>query len=153
MSVFYSQTFFTLHSFLISWGFSRAGSLLRDIRTLFESDEEDYHKLIRIGNAFSENYIEYESNGDQEKLSSIKKYLNKIRPCLSDLNDHKKQWEWKIQLTIAINFVSSKDTDEKHTMNSKGDNIEIITGNETDEIIEELFWFSFTKIWKWFRKK
>ena len=120
-------------------GFSGAGSLLRDIRTLFESDEEDYYKLIRIGNAFSDNYIEYESNGDQEKSSSIKKYLDKIRPCLSDINDHKNQGEWKIQLTIAINFVSSKDTDEKHTMHSKGDNIEIIIGNETDEIIEELF--------------
>ena len=41
--------------------------IIRDIRTLFESDEEDYYKPVRIGTAFSSNYIEYESNGDKEK--------------------------------------------------------------------------------------
>ena len=35
--------------------------VLRDIRTLYESDEKDYYKPIRIGNAFSSCYIEYES--------------------------------------------------------------------------------------------
>ena len=39
--------------------------LFRYIRTLCESDEEDYHKAIRTGNAFSSNYIEYEGNGDR----------------------------------------------------------------------------------------
>ena len=33
--------------------------VLRDIRTLFESDEDDYYKPIRSGNAFSSNYSEY----------------------------------------------------------------------------------------------
>ena len=27
--------------------------IIRDIRTLFESDEEDYYKPVRTGNAFS----------------------------------------------------------------------------------------------------
>ena len=36
-----------------------------------------------------------------------------IWPYLSDLiNDHKSQGEWKIQLTIVINFISSKDSNE-----------------------------------------
>ena len=39
---------------------------------------------------------------------------------------------------MAINFYSSKDSKETHTMHSKSDNIEILIGNETDEIIEEL---------------
>ena len=61
-----------------------------------------------------------------------------IRPYLSDLiNDHKNQGEWKIYLTMAINFISS--TDSTRTMHSKSDNIEIMTGNEIDEITEELF--------------
>ena len=30
---------------------------------MYESDKEDYYKPIRIGNVFSNNYIEYESNG------------------------------------------------------------------------------------------
>ena len=63
-----------------------------------------------------------------------------IRPSLSDvINNHKTQGEWKIHLIIAINFVSSKDSDETKTMHSKCDNIEIMIGSETDEIIEEIF--------------
>ena len=42
-----------------------ADKILRDIRTLFEP-EEDYCEPVRIGNAFSSNYIEYESNGDKD---------------------------------------------------------------------------------------
>ena len=34
------------------------------------------------------------------------------------INDHKIQGEWKIQLTIAINFMSSKDSHESSTMHS-----------------------------------
>ena len=37
---------------------------LRDIRTLFEP-EENYYEPMRIDNSFSNNYIEYESNGDK----------------------------------------------------------------------------------------
>ena len=35
-----------------------------------------------------------------------------IRPYLSDLiNYHKSEEEWKIKLTLAINFMSSKDSE------------------------------------------
>ena len=41
---------------------------------------------------------------------------------------------------MAINFISyKKDPDEPRTMHTKSDNIEIIMGSETDEIIQELF--------------
>ena len=73
-------------------------------------------------------------------MLSIEEYINEIRPYLSDIiNDYKIQGEWKIQLTIAINFMSSKDSNETSTMHSKSNNIEILIGSETDEIIEELF--------------
>ena len=63
-----------------------------------------------------------------------------IWPYLSDiLTDYKTQGEWTIHLTIAINFISSKDSDETCTMHTKSANIEIMMGGETDEIIEELF--------------
>ena len=55
------------------------------------------------------------------------------------INDHKTQSEQKIQLTIQINFLSSKDSEETSTMHTKSDNIEIMIGKETDEIIEKLF--------------
>ena len=45
---------------------------------------------------------------------------------------------WKVQLTIAINFISSKDTDKNSVMHSKSDNIEITISNKAEEVIEEL---------------
>ena len=45
----------------------------------------------------------------------------------------------KLILTMAINFISSKDSDETRTMHTKSDSIEVMMGSETDEIIEELF--------------
>ena len=60
-----------------------------------------------------------------------------IKPYI--INDHKTQGEWKIQLTMTISFMSTKDSDETSTMHTKSNNIEIIIGNETAEIIRELF--------------
>ena len=64
-----------------------------------------------------------------------------IRTYLVDvINDHKTQSEWKIQLTAAINFISSKpDSEKTRIMHAKSDNIEIMIGSETNEFIEELF--------------
>ena len=62
-----------------------------------------------------------------------------MRPYLKDINNLKKSETCKIQLTIAINFISSKDNDEEHVMHSKSDNIEIMINDEADEIIKELF--------------
>ena len=38
------------------------------------------------------------------------------------INDHKKLGEKKIQLTMSINFISSKDSNENHSMHTKSDN-------------------------------
>ena len=40
---------------------------------------------------------------------------------------------------MAINFISSKDSNGILIMHSKNDNIEIMTGSEMDKVIEELF--------------
>ena len=55
--------------------------ILRDIRSLYESDQEDCYKPIRICSAFSSNYIEYESNGDKDKILSIKSGNTEIMIC------------------------------------------------------------------------
>ena len=95
---------------------------------------------IRTNSSFNDNYIEYERNGDKNKTLSIKKYLNMIKPYLTDIiQDNKTQGELKIQLILIINFISSKDSDEIRTMHKKNNNIEIIMDNETDEIIEKHF--------------
>ena len=57
----------------------------RDVRYLFDlSIDEDYYKLITNISAFNGNYIEYETKGDKDKISSIKEYLDMIS---SDINE------------------------------------------------------------------
>ena len=49
------------------------------------------------------------------------------------INDHKTQSKWKIQLTAAINFISSKpDSDKTRIMRAKSNNVEIMIGSETN---------------------
>ena len=40
---------------------------------------------------------------------------------------------------MTINFTSFKDSNETRTMHTKSNNIEIMIGNETNEIIKKLF--------------
>ena len=53
--------------------------------------------------------------------------------------DYKTQGEWKIQLSMTINFISSKDSDEIRTRHKKSNNMQIMMGNETHEVVEKLF--------------
>ena len=46
---------------------------------------------------------------------------------------------------MQINFISSKDAREARNMHTKSDNIEIMMGSETDDIIGELFKSLFQK--------
>ena len=119
--------------------------------------DEEYYKPIIVRGVFNGNYIQYDSKGDKGKNISIKKYLNMIKPYLSDIiNNHKthvlvryhsgdKTWleetssERKIQLTMAINFISSKDPDETRITYTISNSVEIMIGSETDEIIENIF--------------
>ena len=72
----------------------------------------------------------------------IKRYLNKIKPNLEDIiNDYKTKGELKMQLTMKINFISSKDSTETRTMHSQ---------NRWNHW--RMFWFFFTKTSKRFRR-
>ena len=51
-------------------------------------------------------------------------------------NNLKKSDTLKIQLTIAINFISSVDNNEEHVMHSKSHNIEIMINDEANEVIK-----------------
>ena len=131
---------------------------IRNVRDLSGlSIDEDYYKSIISKSAFYGSYLQCESKGDKGKNLTIKKYLKMIKPYISDLiNNYKtyglvryhsgdKTWleetssEWKIKLTMAINFTSFKDSDETRTMYTKFNNVEIMMGSETDEIVEDLF--------------
>ena len=56
------------------------------------------------------------------------------------INNYKNHSEWKIQLSAEIDFISSKlDSDETRIMHTKSDNLEIMIGSDTNEVIEDLF--------------
>ena len=60
-----------------------------------------------------------------------------IKPYFSDIiNNHQK---WKIQLTMPTNFISFKDLKETRIIYTKSDNIKVMLGSETNDIIEKLF--------------
>ena len=121
------------------------------------SIDEDYYRPIITNDASNNSYIQYESKGNKDKTLTPSEYLDMINPYLSyiindhetqgewrihsgnTITEHKTQREWKIHLTMAISFISSKDSDEARTMHAKNNNAEIMMGSETDEIIKELF--------------
>ena len=91
-----------------------------------------------VKSSFKENYKYYESRGGKDKKISVKQYLHMIMPYLSDLiNDHKTN-EWKIQISIHVNFIPFNDTEETHTIFVWSNNEEIKLGNETNDIIKRL---------------
>ena len=59
-----------------------------------------------------------------------------------------KSGTWKIQLTISINFISTKDVDEKRAMHSKGNNIEFMSYDDTNEVVNELIESFFSRYQK-----
>ena len=97
------------------------------------------YKPTIVKNGYDNNYIEYRSEGD--KLLTIEEYLNLIEQYLIELiNDHKNKGEWKIQLTVQINFISLRPgSDETRVMHTRSVNEEFTNGSDTDEIIKELF--------------
>ena len=103
------------------------------------SFSEDYYKPTFVKSGYNNNYTQYESKGD--KILTVNEYLGLIEPYLADMiNDYKSKGEWKIQLTAEINFTSLKpDSDEKRIMHTKSDNTENRIGDDTNDVIEELF--------------
>ena len=56
---------------------------IRDIENLF-NNVDDYCKPILVKSSFNDNCKYYESRGDKDKKLSVKQYLYKIMPYLSD---------------------------------------------------------------------
>ena len=113
---------------------------IKDIEKLFKiSIDKDYYKPKLNKRDYNKNYAQYESKGD--KILSLKEYLNLIEKYLRKLlEEYKQKGEWKVQLTIEVNFISLKPgSDETHIMYTRSDNIEIMFGDDNDDIIEQLF--------------
>ena len=115
---------------------------ITDIPILFgQTSEDDYYEPIFVKSSHKGNYKYYESNGDKEKKLSVKQYLNKITPYLYDLiNDHRiVRRVWKIQINMHVNFISSRDTGETRIYYVWSDNVSIMQGKDTYDIIREIF--------------
>lgn len=95
--------------------------------------------LKKIAVAFNDKYVKYKNEVAGKELL-IEDYLEEIRPYLRDVtNDPKKSGEWKIQLTMEMHFMSSKNSNGKVLMHSKSDKKEIMTGFDTEELTGEHF--------------
>ena len=89
---------------------------------------------------WNNDYIKSESSGHREKNLSIKEYIDKIKPYVIDIIINlQKSDKWKIRLTIAINFISSKDVDEEHVIYWKSNNIEFMLYDNANKVVNELF--------------
>ena len=107
---------------------------------IFEQTEEDYYKPKIVRNFWNNNYIEYESNGNRNRNLSQDEYLNRIKPYLRGIIiDLQNSDTWKIQLTIAINFISSKDAEEECVMHSRSENMKFRSYNDANNTVDELF--------------
>ena len=113
---------------------------MKNVQDLFKSSiDEDYYKPTFVKSGYNNNYTQYESKGD--KILTVKEYLGLIEPYLAGMiNDYKSKGEWKIQLTAEINFPSLKpDSNETRIMHTKSDYTEIRIGDDTNDVIKELF--------------
>ena len=112
---------------------------VRDMENLFDNDndnDDNYYKPVLVKTFFKDGYKYYESRGDKDEKLSVKQYLYKIMPYLSDLIIYHKAIrnnsnEWKILINMRVNFVSSNDTGETRAIFVWSNNEEIRSGNET----------------------
>ena len=113
-------------------------NIIRDFRILLEQEkEEDYYEPVRVSKFWDNNNIEYEGNGVKNRNLSFDEYLNKIESYLRNIiiNLHNPD-TWKIQLTVGINIISSKDSEEEHVMHSSSDNVKFATYSDVNDGIE-----------------
>ena len=100
--------------------------MMENPRTEKENIIKDKRNLFRLGKEIKA--VNDRILRDIKNLFDLKDIINNLKN--SDM--------WRIQLTIANNFICSIDNDEEHVMHSRSDNIEIMINDEADEVIKEL---------------
>ena len=67
-------------------------------------------------------------------------HLDEYKPCLGDIIiDLENLDTWIIQLTIAINFISSKDAKEGSVIHSKSDSKWFMLYDNANKVVDEIF--------------
>ena len=113
-------------------------NFLYELEQLF--NEDLYYKPIEVKSAFNENYVLYESKGDEYRSLSVLQYLSDIKPCLYNLIEEYSYYDsWKIQLNMRVSFASLTDSTVRQALYSKSNNVEIMHALDTNGVINELF--------------
>ena len=115
---------------------------IKDIENLFINiDDANYYKPTLVKSSLKNNFAYYEIRGDRDKKLSVKQYLTMIIPQLTKLIDETKNNnnEQNIQLSMGVNFMCVTDKEKTRTFYVKSDNEDIRLGNDTSNIINELF--------------
>ena len=73
----------------------------------------------------------------------LRDLLNKHKPTIEltnkEINSDTERGEWKIQLVMQNNCISSKDFEETRTTYSASKLVEIFMGSNTDDAIDKIF--------------
>ena len=93
---------------------------------------------MSISNFLKNNYIEYESISEKIRNLPLDECLNKIESYLGNIIiSLQNSYTRKIQLTIKINFISLKDTEEERVIHGNSDKIKF--HNKVNDAVNELF--------------
>ena len=111
---------------------------LYGLEQLFNDDV--YYKPIEVKSSFKGDYVKYESNGKKDRSLSITLYFLKVEPFLYDLTDfYQTVGEWKIQLSMQVNFIADNYDKKGLILHTKSDNVEIMRGIDTKTIVTKLY--------------
>ena len=114
---------------------------IRDLEYMFNEvneNDEDYYKPEIVGDAFKGNYRVYESRGSQY-YESLEECLIKIRSYLENMiREYVSTGEWKLQLTVSIKFISSRNPEQFRIGYSYSENIEIMRGTDINNAVNNL---------------
>ena len=123
-----------LHEYLLNKEASIDNNAPYELDKLFEHYE--YYTPILAKSSFDGNYVKYTSSGDF--TSSVGEYFEKINFYLSNvIYYYMLKGERKIQLSMQVSFISPIN-EETDIMHSKSDNVEIIRGRSTNDILIKL---------------
>ena len=59
--------------------------MIGDINNLLEQEEGNQYKSVKVGNLYSNNYIEYEISGYRKKNLPVKEYLDETKSYSKDI--------------------------------------------------------------------
>ena len=113
--------------------------IIRDIITFFKL-EEDYYEPKRVSNFWNNNYIEYDSNGDKNRNLPLDRFLIKIKSYLRNIIINLQNSDrWKIQLTIAINYISSNNPEVERVVHLSSGSIKFTPYSDVNDVIDKFF--------------